>query len=98
MYIIVIVILSGGNGNTGSSKQGSEFGNVILSWILQMSFSKIRELLENFVSLLNYAFCFPGKENLKPEKKDEMDEKIQSAFILSLVIMMIVVVARVQIA
>ncbi|KAA0053454.1 uncharacterized protein E5676_scaffold266G003190 [Cucumis melo var. makuwa] len=89
---------SGGNGNTGSSKQGPDFGNVILSWILQISLTKIRELIENFVSLLNNAFCFPGKEKLKPEKKDEIDEKIQSSLVLSLVVMLIVVVARVQIA
>ncbi|CAK9328770.1 unnamed protein product [Citrullus colocynthis] len=88
----------GGKGNPRSSKQGPDFGNAILSWILQMSITKIRELIENFVFLLNNAFRFPGKEKLKPEIRDEIDEKIQSSLALSLVVLLIVVVARVQIA
>ncbi|XP_038875839.1 uncharacterized protein LOC120068201 [Benincasa hispida] len=88
----------GGNGNPESSKQGPDFGNAILSWILLMSLTKIRELIENFVFLLNNAFRFPGKEKLKAEKRDEIDEKIQSSFFLSLVILLIVIVARVQMA
>lgn len=100
-YIIIVIVLlfsEGGKGNPRSSKQGPDFGNAILSWILQMSLTKIRELIENFVFLLNNAFRFPGKEKLKPEKRDEIDEKIQSSLVLSLVVLLIVVVARVQIA
>ncbi|KAG6575228.1 hypothetical protein SDJN03_25872, partial [Cucurbita argyrosperma subsp. sororia] len=88
----------GGNGNLGSSKPGADIGSVILSWILQMSLTKIWELVQNFVVLLNNAFLFPGKEKLKAEKREEIDEKIQSSFVLSLIIMLIVVVSRVQIA
>ncbi|XP_022156654.1 uncharacterized protein LOC111023503 [Momordica charantia] len=89
---------SGVNEYPGSSKQGPDFGNIILRWILEMSLKKVVELIESFLILLNNAFHFPGKDKLTPEKKDDINEKIESAFVLSLVVMLMVVVARAQIA
>lgn len=90
--------LAGGNGNPGNSKRGPDFSSFILRWILEISLKKILEGIQDFVILLKNVVGNPGREKLKPEEKVEMLEKINSSFFLALIIMLIVVVGRVQIA
>ncbi|KAK4267891.1 hypothetical protein QN277_024615 [Acacia crassicarpa] len=67
----------------------------ILSWILEIIKGKVMELIENFQSLVNLLF-----ESHKIEKSalkgQEVEGKVRSSMLLSVVILLIVILARVQ--
>lgn len=71
----------------------NEFGTTILSWTTDIIKRKILELIESFQSLVNDLFQSPKMENATADASD-MDEKIRSSFLLSVVILLIVIVAR----
>ncbi|KAK7395600.1 hypothetical protein VNO78_16164 [Psophocarpus tetragonolobus] len=73
----------------------NEFGVHILNWTLAMIKGKILELIESFESLLNDLFRSPKMENAAVYAV-EMDGKLRSAVLLSIVILLIVIVARSQ--
>jgi hypothetical protein len=70
----------------------------ILRWILDATRTKVIELIEKFLSLVNELFQPPDKENPKEGNKEQMEEKVRSSLLLSVVIILIVVVARIPIA
>ncbi|KAI9071052.1 hypothetical protein K1719_039571 [Acacia pycnantha] len=67
----------------------------ILSWILEIIKGKVMEMIENFQSLVNLLF-----ESHKIEKsalkEQEVEGKVRSSMLLSVVILLIVILARVQ--
>ncbi|KAK7293400.1 hypothetical protein RJT34_16265 [Clitoria ternatea] len=70
----------------------NEFG---WSWILEIIKGKISELIESFQSLMNDLFQSPNMENAAASAA-ELDEKVRSSFLLSIVILLVVVMARSQ--
>ncbi|TKY66309.1 hypothetical protein E2542_SST09177 [Spatholobus suberectus] len=73
----------------------NEFGIHILSWTLDIIKGKILELIESFQLLVNDLFQSPRMENATADAA-EMDEKVRSSLLLSIVILLIVIVARCQ--
>ncbi|KAF7825237.1 putative Post-SET domain-containing protein [Senna tora] len=67
----------------------------ILSWILEIIKGKVVHLIENFQSLVNDLFQSPkiGKAALNDK---ELEGKVRSSMLLSVVILLIVIMARVQ--
>ncbi|XP_057437237.1 uncharacterized protein LOC130729480 [Lotus japonicus] len=73
----------------------NEFGLYILNWIRDIIKGKILELIESFMSLLSDLFQSPKVENAT-ENATELDEKVRSSLLLSIVILLIVIMARFQ--
>ncbi|KAK7339269.1 hypothetical protein VNO77_19926 [Canavalia gladiata] len=73
----------------------NEFGIHILSWILDIIKGKILELIESFQSLMNDLFQSPRMKNAATDAT-ELDEKVRSSFLLSIIILLIVIMARFQ--
>lgn len=73
----------------------NEFGTQILSWTLDVIKRKILELIESFQLLVNDLFESHKMENDAVDAS-KMDEKVRSSFLLSIVILLIVIVARSQ--
>ncbi|XP_028753424.1 uncharacterized protein LOC114713015 [Neltuma alba] len=67
----------------------------ILSWILEVIKGKVMELIENFQSLLNLLFQSYQIEKAAL-KEQELEGKVRSSMLLSVVIILIVILARVQ--
>ncbi|EOX96375.1 hypothetical protein SCA6_015349 [Theobroma cacao] len=84
------------NGRACNSTVEADLGKVILQWILDMTKAKITELVMKFQSLLNEVFQTRGSEKPDEETRDQLDETIRSSLLLSIVILLIVIVARVQ--
>ncbi|XP_061371314.1 uncharacterized protein LOC133313914 isoform X2 [Gastrolobium bilobum] len=72
-----------------------EFGIHILSWILDIIKPKILVLMESFQSLMNDVFQFPRMENATADAT-ELDEKVRSSLVLSILILLIVIMTRSQ--
>ena len=70
----------------------------ILMWILDATKAKVIELIEKFLSLVNELFQPPKSNNPTEGNKEQMEEKIRSSLLLSVVILLIAVVARIQAA
>ncbi|CAL5191790.1 unnamed protein product [Lathyrus oleraceus] len=68
-----------------------EIGIEIISWIFDIMKGKILELIESFQSLVNDLFQSPRIGNAT-----QLDEKVRSSTLLSIVILLIVIVARSQ--
>nr|ACU19809.1 unknown [Glycine max] len=73
----------------------NEFGIQILSWTLDIIKGKILELIESFQSLVNDLFQSPKMGNATTIAT-ERDEKVRSSFLLSILILLIIIVARSQ--
>ncbi|KAL2336903.1 hypothetical protein Fmac_011349 [Flemingia macrophylla] len=73
----------------------NEIGMRILSWTLDIIKGKILELIESFQSLVNDLFQSSKMENTTADAT-KLDEKVRSSFLLSIVILLIVIVARSQ--
>lgn len=74
----------------------NEIGIHVLSWTLDIIKGKILELIESFQSLVNDLFQCSRMENTTTDDATELDEKVRSSFLLSIVILLIVIVARSQ--
>ncbi|XVE76896.1 hypothetical protein DITRI_Ditri13aG0017300 [Diplodiscus trichospermus] len=82
------------NGRAWNSTAEADLGNNdILQWILDMAKTKVTELVLKFLSLLNEVL---RREKPDEQTRDHLDEKIRSSLLLSIVILLIVIVARVQ--
>ncbi|XP_058736792.1 uncharacterized protein LOC131609150 isoform X2 [Vicia villosa] len=68
-----------------------EIGMEIISWIFDIMKGKILELMESFQSLMNDLFQSPRIGNAT-----QLDEKVRSSTLLSIVILLIVIMARFQ--
>ncbi|XP_022756972.1 uncharacterized protein LOC111304575 [Durio zibethinus] len=84
------------NGRSWDSTTDADLGNDILQWILDMTKAKVTELMLKFQSLLNEVFKNRRTEKPNEETRDQLEEKIRSSLLLSIVILLIVIVARVQ--
>ncbi|XWS45861.1 hypothetical protein CRYUN_Cryun14cG0015700 [Craigia yunnanensis] len=84
------------NGRPWNSTAEADLGNDILQWILDMTKAKVTELVLKFQSLLNEVFQTRRREKPNEETRDQLEENIRSSLLLSIVILLIVIVARVQ--
>ncbi|XP_030963119.1 uncharacterized protein LOC115984291 isoform X1 [Quercus lobata] len=80
------------------SNEEPDLATRILMWILDATKAKVIELIEKFLSLVNELFQPPKSNNPTEANKEQMEEKIRSSLLLSVVILLIAVVARVQTA
>eukprot|EP00257_Ricinus_communis_P024326 XP_015584506.1 uncharacterized protein LOC8265826 [Ricinus communis] len=79
----------------GCNQETDDVCTIMLSWIMNMTKARVTELIQNFQSLMSEIFQPPEKG--KPaEESREVDDKIRSSLLLSVVILLIVVVARVH--
>lgn len=67
----------------------------ILSWILEIIKGKVMELIENFQSLMDLVFE-PHKIEKSALKDQELEGKVKSSMLLSVVVLLIIILARVQ--
>lgn len=72
-----------------------EIGIEIISWIFYILKGKILELIVSFQSLMNDLFQSPGIKNATGDAT-QLDEKVRSSALLSIVILLIVIMARSQ--
>lgn len=72
--------------------QGSDKGQNILNWILDGTKAKITEFFEKITELVNDIFQSQEKDN----ERDYFDDLLRSSFMLSVVVFIIVVAARVR--
>ncbi|KAL6965074.1 hypothetical protein U1Q18_036132 [Sarracenia purpurea var. burkii] len=78
-----------------SSGEDSDVSSPIIEWILNITREKILELVEKFISLVNLIFQPPEKMKLSAaEGADQVNDKLRSSVLLSVVILLIVVVTR----
>nr|POE67570.1 hypothetical protein CFP56_65017 [Quercus suber] len=80
------------------SNEEPDLATRILKWILDATKAKVIELIEKFLSLVNELFQPPKSNNPTEGNKEQMEEKIRSSLLLSVVILLIAVVARAQTA
>ncbi|KAL9429940.1 hypothetical protein AB3S75_025346 [Citrus x aurantiifolia] len=67
----------------------------ILKWILDTTKAKVTELIEKFQALMDQVFKpFDSDQNPTEETRGDLEDKVRSSFLLSIVILVIVVVAR----
>lgn len=73
-----------------------DWGTDNLGWLLDILKDKIMALVEKFKLLLIAAF--QPSQPVAPEAAAELDEKIGSSLLLSVLIILVIVLARVRIA
>ncbi|KAL3348819.1 hypothetical protein AABB24_022134 [Solanum stoloniferum] len=79
------------------SQSSTDIGSLIVKWIMGITTSRITELLQSFGSLLSEII----RDIFEPDRKEKptsdlLEEKIRSSFLLSVVLLLIVVVTRIQ--
>ncbi|PIN08488.1 hypothetical protein CDL12_18936 [Handroanthus impetiginosus] len=74
----------------------SDITTILLKWIMAFTKSKILELIEKFVLLVNEIFQPAPKEKPTSELNDLLEDKVRSSFLLSVIILLIVVFTRIQ--
>eukprot|EP00258_Populus_trichocarpa_P016530 XP_006375249.1 uncharacterized protein LOC18105156 isoform X1 [Populus trichocarpa] len=77
-----------------SCEEESDIAACVLRWIMDITKAKIIELLDKFTLLMNEVFQPIEKEKPGEETNHNVDDKVRSSLLLSIVILLIVVVAR----
>ncbi|KAK6918617.1 hypothetical protein RJ641_017039 [Dillenia turbinata] len=83
-----------------SSSDEPDLAMRIMRLILDLAKAKIMELIDSFVSLVNAIFHPPDNQRGVPtsEHADHLDKNLRSSVLLSIVILLVVVVSRAQMA
>ena len=91
-----LALVAAENGSRKSASEEPELAARILQWIYDIAKAKLIELAEKFRSLVNEIFQHGGIENLSAVEdfEENMRDKVRSSLLLSVVILLIVVVAR----
>ena len=77
-----------------SCEEESDIAARVLRWIMDITKAKIIELVDKFTLLMNEVFQPIEKEKPREETNHNVDDKVRSSLLLSIVILLIVVVAR----
>ncbi|KAF9681674.1 hypothetical protein SADUNF_Sadunf05G0026500 [Salix dunnii] len=77
-----------------SCEDESDIAASVLRWIMDITKAKIIELVDKFMLLMNEVFQPIEKEKPREETNHNVDDKVRSSLLLSIVILLIVVVAR----
>ncbi|KAF3440059.1 hypothetical protein FNV43_RR18337 [Rhamnella rubrinervis] len=86
-------------GGPQTSNEEPDLGAQIWRWIWDITKVKVLELFEKFQSLMREILQPPENERGNQpaaDNKDQLEDKVRSSFLLSVVILLIVVVARVN--
>ncbi|XP_040995343.1 uncharacterized protein LOC121241583 [Juglans microcarpa x Juglans regia] len=73
-----------------------DLATTLQRWILDVTKAIVMELIEKLVSLVDELFQLPGRIQPTRGNNEQMEEKVRSSFLLSVVILLIVIVARAQ--
>ncbi|KAK4351168.1 hypothetical protein RND71_030481 [Anisodus tanguticus] len=82
----------------GFDKSDSDGTIDIISWIVVNTKGKMMEIVEKIIDVVNEWFQPPEKEKTSEGNTDSFDEKLRTSFFLSVVVLLVVVVARAQCA
>ncbi|KAJ4727219.1 Uncharacterized conserved protein (UCP012943) [Melia azedarach] len=79
-----------------SSAEVTNLAAEVFRWISDITKAKLTELIEKFQALVDEVFKPLEKENPNPEEENggDLEEKVRSSLVLSVMILLIVVVAR----
>ncbi|XP_060203357.1 uncharacterized protein LOC132631697 isoform X1 [Lycium barbarum] len=90
--------LPAGSSEEGFDESDSDGTIDIISWIVVNTKEKVMELVEKIIEFVNEWFQPPEKEKTSEENTDPFDEKLRTSFFLSIVVLLVVVVARARCA
>ncbi|XP_049396754.1 uncharacterized protein LOC125860779 isoform X2 [Solanum stenotomum] len=90
--------LQAGNSEEGLDKSDSDGTVDIISWIVVNTKEKVLEIVEKIIEFVNEWFQPPEEEKTSPGNTDPFEEKLRTSFFLSIVVLLVVVVARAQCA
>lgn len=97
---LYILVDAGDNGiQAGSCEEGVDKsesdGTVdIISWIVVSSKEKVLEIVEKIIEFVNEWLQSPEEEKTSEGNTDPFEEKLRTCFFLSIVVLLVVVVAR----
>ncbi|KAK6794261.1 hypothetical protein RDI58_007714 [Solanum bulbocastanum] len=90
--------LQTGNSEEGLNKSDSDGTVDIISWIVVNTKEKVLEIVEKIIEFMNEWFQPPEEEKTSEGNTDTFEEKLRTSFFLSIVVLLVVVVARAQCA
>ncbi|MCD7453586.1 hypothetical protein HAX54_021529 [Datura stramonium] len=90
--------LQAASSEDGLDKSDSEGTVDIISWIVVSTKEKVLEIVEKIIEFVNEWFQPPEKEKASEGNNDPFEEKLRTSFFLSVVVLLVVVVARAQCA
>lgn len=96
LFRIMLLTQAGESCRSQSSDEAADIASHMFRWIMDVTKAKVNELIQKFQSLLNDIFQANEKEIPRGETSKQADDKIRSSLLLSIVILLIVVVARAQ--
>lgn len=78
------------------SDKEPNLGSDILRWILEITKAKVMELIDKFQLLMNEVFSLDDKGKASEETlgPGNLEDKLRSSLLLSLVILLIVILGR----
>ncbi|KAJ8537113.1 hypothetical protein K7X08_035514 [Anisodus acutangulus] len=86
--------LPAGSSEEGFDKSDSDGTIDIISWIVVNTKGKMMEIVEKIIDIVNEWFQPPEKEKTSEGNTDSFDLKLRTSFFLSVVVLLVVVVAR----
>ncbi|XP_009802233.1 uncharacterized protein LOC107778812 isoform X2 [Nicotiana tabacum] len=91
--------LPAGSSEEGFDKSDRSDGTIdIISWIVVNTKEKVMEIVEKIIEFVNEWFQPPEEEKTSEGNSDPFDKKLRTSFFLSVVVLLVVVVARAQCA
>ncbi|XP_015069734.1 uncharacterized protein LOC107014368 isoform X2 [Solanum pennellii] len=90
--------LQAGNSEEGLDKSDSDGTVDVISWIVVNTKEKVLEIVEKIIEFVNEWFQPPEEEKTSDGDTDPFEEKLRTSFFLSIVVLLVVVVARAQCA
>nr|XP_010318167.1 uncharacterized protein LOC101263682 isoform X3 [Solanum lycopersicum] len=90
--------LQAGNSEEGLDKSDSDGTVDIIGWIILNTKEKVLEIVEKIIDFVNEWFQPPEEEKTSNGDTDPFEEKLRTSFFLSIVVLLVVVVARAQCA
>ncbi|XP_055826763.1 uncharacterized protein LOC129895130 isoform X2 [Solanum dulcamara] len=88
--------LQAGSSEEGIDKSDSDGTVDIISWIVVNTKEKVLEIVEKIIEFVNEWFQPPEEQKPSEGNTDPFEEKLRISFFLSVVIVLVVVVARAQ--
>ncbi|KAJ8900192.1 hypothetical protein K2173_024832 [Erythroxylum novogranatense] len=87
-------LTTGENYRIQSCDEETDMTASILKWVMSIIKAKVAELIRNFQALMEDVCESPVRQNQGAETQNEMNHNVKSSLLLSIVIVLIVVVAR----
>jgi hypothetical protein len=81
-----------------SDETGEETNSALnfVKWIFDNTRARVVEVIETVTKLVNELFKPPADEKTSAGDKDPFEDKLRSSFLLSIMVLLVVVVTRVQ--